>query len=218
MEWKYPTRFTDRWGSERTTIRNDGAELSVTLRGVQFSGPDFDSLEADPPTPEELLTKFLVSPCGCLCGCVFDIEIETPVLVEGEETAGVLTAHLELGEPTQSGALDRETLRLLLRVNDNDYSSEGTDGFFENELQSLQHRMPVGMQLKMCFSCAHSDYHPVGHGLFGDMACFRNAKAEYSGVRNKGDLFRVWSKRERVQETYLCGEFSPRKPNTGYRG
>ena len=218
MEWLYPTRFTDRWGTEATTIRNDGTNLSITLRGVQFSGPDFDSLDADPPTPKEGLTKFIVSSFGCLCSCVFDIEIQTPVLVGGEERAGVLAAHLELGEPTQSGALDRETLRLVLRVSGSEYSSEGTDGFFETELQSLQYRMPLGMKLKMCFSCAYSDYHPVGHGLFGGMACFRNAKAEYSGVRNKGDIFRVWSKGEQVQETYLCSEFSPRKPNTGHRG
>jgi Family of unknown function (DUF6304) len=217
MEWLYPTRFTDRWGSEATTIRNDGANLSLTLRGVQFSGPDFDSLEANPHTPKESLAKFIVF-FGGLCSCTFDVDIETPVLVGGEEQTGVLAVHLELGEPTGSGALDSETLRLSLRVKCNEYSSEGTSGFFESELQSLQRGMPDGMRVKMCFSCAYSDYHPVGHGLFGGMACFRNAKAEYSRVQDKSGIFGVWNKGERVQETYLCTEFSPRKPHTGYRG
>jgi hypothetical protein len=198
-------------------MRNDGTDLSVMLRGVQFSGPDFDTLEAAPHTTKESLAKFMVS-FGRLCSCVLDVDIETPVLVGDEEQTGILAVHLELGEPTQSGALDRETLRLSLRVNCNEYSSEGADGFFESELQSLQRRIPMGVKLKMCFSCAYSDYHPVGHGLFGDMACFRNAKAEYLCVRDKSDIFRVWNKGERVQETYLCTEFSPRKPNTGHRG
>jgi hypothetical protein len=58
MEWFYPTRFTDERGTEATTVRNDGTNLSITLRGVQFSGPDFDMLEPAADTPKEWLSKF----------------------------------------------------------------------------------------------------------------------------------------------------------------
>jgi hypothetical protein len=218
MEWLYPTTFTDRRGIAATTIRNDGANLSILLRGVQFSGPDFDTLEPDPSAPRTALSNFTLSSFGCLSGCVFDIDIETAVLVGGEEQKEILATHLELGEPTASGGLDRESLRLSLRVNSTEYSSDGTTGFFESELLSLQRRMPPGIGLKMCFTCAHSDYHPVGHGLFGGMACFRNCKAEYSRVQSKGDLFGLWDQSEKVQETYLCSDFNIRRPNTGYRG
>ena len=116
MEWLYPTRFTDEWGTEATMIRNDGTNLSVTLRGVQFSGPDFDMLEPVADTPKGSLTKFTLSAFSCLCECVLDVEIETPVLFGDEEKKGVLTAHLELGKPSASGGLDRESLQLSLRL------------------------------------------------------------------------------------------------------
>src|ERR1051326_3862603 len=100
-----------------------------------------------------------------------------------------------------------------------EYSSEGKTGFFEYELLSLQRRMPPGMTLKMCFSCAYSDYSPYGHGLFGTMLCFRSCKAEYLRVQSKDDFFKLEEgKWELVQETYLCADFDIRNPNTGYRG
>src|ERR1039457_3061420 len=159
MEWKYPTTFSDRWGSEVTTMYNDGATLSVVLRGVQFSGKDFDMLKPDPQTPNALLDKFTLN-LGRLCGCTFDMKIETPVLARDKEQRGSLAAHLELGKRTDSGGIDRESLRLSLRVDGNAYSSDGTTGWFEGELLSLQRALPVGMALKTCFTCAHSDYSP----------------------------------------------------------
>ena len=109
MEWKYPTTFSDRWGSEVTTVYNDGATLSVVLRGVQLSGKDFDMLKPDPQTPNVLLDKFTLN-FGRFCGCTFDIEIETPTLARGKEQRGILAAHLELGQPTHLGGIDRESL------------------------------------------------------------------------------------------------------------
>lgn len=217
MGWKYPTTFSDRWGSEVTTMYNDGATLSVVLREVQFSGKDFDMLKPDPQTPNALLDKFTLN-FGTLCGCTFDIEIETPVLARDKEQRGILAAHLELGQPTHSRGIGRELLRLSLRVDGNAYRSEGTTGWFEDELLSLQRALPGGMALKTCFTCAYSDYSPYGHGLFGGMACFRSFKAEYSRVQSKDDLFPLLDKADRVQETYLCADFNFRKPHTGYRG
>ena len=217
MEWKYPTKFSDRWGSEVTTMYNDGATLSVVVRGVQFSGKDFDMLKPEPQRRNALLDKFTLNR-GRLCGCTFDIEIETPVLARDKEQRGILAAHLQLGQPIHSGGIDRESLRLSLRVDGNAYSSDGMTGWFEDELLSLQRALPVGMALKTCFTCAYSDYSPYGHGLFGGMACFRSFKKEYSRVQSKDDLFPLLDKGDRVQETYLCADFDIRKPHTGYRG
>ena len=48
VDLQFRAIYSDRNGSERTTIHNDGATLTITLRGVTFSGPDFDSLVPDP--------------------------------------------------------------------------------------------------------------------------------------------------------------------------
>ena len=75
------------------------------------------------------------------------------------------------------------------------------------------------MSLPICFCCAFSDYHPVGNGLFGDLACFRNKKQAYLAIRNKYELMDLWLAHiEDVQETYYCPEFERRKRGTGYRG
>lgn|SRR5579875_150910 len=71
----------------------------------------------------------------------------------------------------------------------------------------------------ICFTCAFSDYSPVGHGLFGSLACFRGNKSSYLQVQSKRDLFAIWNTMtEFIQETYCCPAFERRKPGTGYRG
>jgi hypothetical protein len=75
----------------------------------------------------------------------------------------------------------------------------------------VQGQLPPGTHLRVCITCAYSDYSPAGHGLFGGLACFRGNKAEYLAVRSKADLFRVWGTMTGfVQETYLCPEFDRR--------
>jgi hypothetical protein len=59
----YPARYRDRSGEEPTSIRNDGKSLSVTIRGVEFRGGDFDALEPTPGTdPEKLCSSGLNVP------------------------------------------------------------------------------------------------------------------------------------------------------------
>ena len=58
MEWSYPTGYSDGRGVELTTLRNDGAKLSLRLRDVAFSGRDFDSLQPDPDSTLEALSNF----------------------------------------------------------------------------------------------------------------------------------------------------------------
>ena len=73
--------------------------------------------------------------------------------------------------------------------------------------------------MKCCHTCAFSDYHPVGTGTFGGLACFRDHKQEYLALKGKAALMHFFNKStENVQETYLCPEFEKRIPGTGYRG
>lgn len=46
MHRTYLTKYRDKNGEEMTSISNDGRTLSMVVRGVEFRGRDFDSLEA----------------------------------------------------------------------------------------------------------------------------------------------------------------------------
>ncbi len=216
----YPATYRDRLGEERTSIRNDGTTLFLTIRGVEFQGRDFDLLEPAVDTDPSKLSSFSLDQ-DCLCSCVIDTEIPLPVVTPEGTTGSVLEVHLELGDPRPSprGGIDRENLTLGLSLGDRVLTSRGSHGDFEGQLVDLQKQMPEGTYLKSCINCAFSDYSPGGHGLFGGLACFRDNKAGYQAVRSKGDMFRVWgTMTEFVQETHFCPEFERRAPRTGYRG
>ena len=218
MPVTYPATYGDRFGEERTSIRNDGKMLSVTIRGVEFTGGDFDGLEPVVGTDPDMLSSFTLQQ-NALCSCVIDAVIPVPVVTPEGTTEGVLAAHLELGDPAPNGGIDREYLSLRLGFGDQAYTSKGWSGWFEDELVDLQRQMSEGTYLKACITCAYSDYSPVGHGLFGGLACFRDNKPGYRSVRTKRELFEVWgTMTEFVQETFLCPEFERRSPGTGYRG
>ncbi len=218
MTLHFPARYADRFGHEATSIANDGATLSMVVRGVVFAGSDFDGLEPAAGTDPARLTSFALQQ-GSLCSCVIEADIPIPVAGPAGTEEGVLTARLELGDPAPNGGLDRKHLTLVLRVGDGSFASSGRSGWFEDEMLEVQGQLPPGTHMRVCINCAYSDYSPVGHGLFGGLACFRDNKAGYRAVRSKADLFRVWGTMTGfVQETYLCPEFDRRQPGTGYRG
>ena len=213
----YPVTYRDRTGEVRTTIRNDGGTLSVQLRGVAFRGVGFDALEPCGGDPAVLSTFTLAA--GALCGCTLDFVTPLPAEGPGGVQFGTLFAHLELGNPLPNGVVDRELLVLTLALGSDRFTSRGMSGWFEDELLDIQKQLPAGTFMRACINCAFSDYRPVGHGLSGGLACFRDNKDVYLAVQSKSDLFRVWSTRtEFVQETYVCPEFRRRTPGAGYRG
>jgi hypothetical protein len=139
-----------------------------------------------------------------------------PVLWQARPLQGTLQVHLTLGAATPNGGVDQETVFLRLTVGDASFASQGNAGWFEDALLDLQRQLPEGMSLHICFCCAYSDYHPVGNGLFGDLACFRNHKQAYLAITNKYALMELWGTHiEDVQETAQCPEFAPRTPGTG---
>jgi hypothetical protein len=161
---------------------------------------------------------------GSLCSCVLEADIPVPVVTPTGIVGGLLTFALELGEPLPTGQMARERLELRLAVNGQTYPSDGKSGWFEDEMLDVQRKLPPGTFMKACINCAVSDYSPYGHGLFGNMICFRANKAGYLALPSGADFRKdayfavLGTVSEMVQETHLCPEFERRKPGTGYRG
>lgn len=219
----YPAQYKDRFGTVRTTIVDDCGSLMMVVRGVRFRGTDFNAFEPDGVFDPDQLASFTFQH-GSLCFCAIKADIPVLVVTPTGDKNGVLTFELELGEPMPTGQMDRERLTLCLAVNGQMYSSDGKSGWFEDELQDVQHKLPPHTFMKTCINCAFSDYSPYGHGLFGNMICFRANKAGYlalpSGEDFEKDSYFALQDTvfDMVQETHLCPEFEKRKPGTGYRG
>jgi len=210
--------YSDARGDVISEIENDGKNLTTRLRGVTFLGDDFDSLSPVEDTSEEFLHEFDLHQ-GFLCCCKLVVTIPTTVIEREVELKVDLEATIELGASSSKGGLESEDVSIRLLHPKGEINSTGTSGWFENELLDVQRGLPNGSSLKNCIGCAYSDYSPFGHGLFGDMLCFRNLKEEYSTVKSKNDLWPLHDRFDRfVQETYLCDEFMVRQPHTGYRG
>ncbi len=214
----YPVKYTDASGSEVTTITNDGETLRMVVRGLEFSGDDFDSFEPpDDATGEQLQTFELRN--GWLCSLQLEFEIPIPVCSSAQSSSGSLAVVLRLGKAAPSGVRDHDELSIALRYDGQEIVGPGTSGWFEDELIGIQKQLPAGVFMQACINCLYSDYSPFGHGMFGGMMCFRNLKDEYLQVTSKAEFFTVHDRHAgHVQETYLCPEFKLRIPGTGYRG
>jgi hypothetical protein len=219
----YATRYRDRFGEESTTILNDDESLTMMVRGVRFQGNDFDRFEPQSLSDPDQLSSFTFLH-GNLWFCVIEADIPVPVVTQTGIVDGLLTFELHLGDPLPTNQLNPEQLKVGLLLNGEDYLSEGKTGCFEGEILDLQGKLPSGMFMKACINCAFSDYSPYGHGLFGNMICFRANKRGYLALPlgkdfDKDDYFDVMDTvSEMVQETHLCPEFERRVPGTGYRG
>lgn len=213
----YPTVYDDRFGEERTIIQNDGKTLRMSLRGVEFSGFMFDDFE--PSIADEAKLVSFPLHAGALCSYRLECQIPISVVVSNKHTKGILQTHLEIGDPAPNGGINLELVQLTLTVENQSFKSSGTHGWFDDALLEIETALPTGIFMKCCHTCAFSDYHPVGSGTFGGLACFRDHKEEYLSLKGKSAVMHFFSKRtENVQETYLCPEFENRVPGTGYRG
>lgn len=214
----YEAVWEDARGREATSIRNDGRELRMSLRGVDLTAHDFDGFS---PAADQLALARQRFTLQHECICAGRLEWTMPLAVEhgGQRQRMTLAATLVLGDPLPNGGLSCEELGLELRGPQGVIRSTGTSGWFEDELLEIAAKLGKAGHVRSCLTCAHSDYSPYGHGLFGGLACFRDAKEDYAKVRDKQGLFAIWQRMtEFVQETYLCGEYSVRAPCTGYRG
>jgi hypothetical protein len=215
---EYAGTHTDARGTEHIVIANDGCTLSVEIRGIRFSGGDFDGLSPESARMEEARELFTLCR-GCLCECQLAFAIPVLVFVDGERLEVPLEVALSLGEPLSNGSLAHEIVKLALRLPLRTVASSGRSGWFEDELLEIARALDDNERLLACITCQFSDYHPVGHGLFGGLACFRDTKDEYLAVTDKQGLFALWDRQtELVQETHVCADHLVRRPGTGYRG
>src|ERR1700722_222386 len=106
----YPAKYKDQFGEEQTSIRNDGKALSMTVRGVEFRGDDWDSLE---PTGElSPAERRFVLQYGSLCSFKIEVEMPVPVVVDDDTQEGTLEIEFELGDPLPNGSVTGESLLL----------------------------------------------------------------------------------------------------------
>ena len=232
---KYPAKFSDEFGDEKTTIYNDGKCLRMVVRDVEFIGSDFHGFDPVTGTDEAKLKQFNLF-LGELCAYVLDCEIPILVISNDRIFEEKLHAHIEYGEPVETGKgttihrrdgsivqdphhqIRHEVLHFQLTFQGRLFKTSGKVRYasFDEQLTELQALLPPAVYLKICWNCAFSDYSPAGSGVFGNMACFRDCKAAYQAVKTKKELFEIWSKRaEDVQEIYLCSEFEKRPSGIG---
>lgn len=219
MRAEYPGIYRDRHGEESITIVDDGEMLRMTVRGAEFSGQDFDSMEPVDPIESPLLAPFALWG-HCLTSCAIECDISVPVVAGNEVLPRHLHMYLELRpvDAERSPRVNRGHPLLELTVAGGVFSSR-PHGYFEDALRDIQAALPSNMYIKACINCAYSDYSPFGQGLSGGLACFRDQKESYRQVKGKHGMFALWDKRtEYVRETALCPEFERRVPGTGYRG
>jgi hypothetical protein len=137
----------------------------------------------------------------------------------GKPVAGHTSFHYQDGTTLElNQQIDTEVLKLEIQYQGRVYESDGKNrcNSFDEQLAELRHRLPPDVYIKVCWNCGFSDYHPVGSGIFGNLACFRNTKNEYRQVKDKRALMLLWDQRaEDVQEIYLCREFERRQPGVG---
>lgn len=214
---QYPAMYRDARGEESTTIENNGKQLRMRVRGVEFSGYSFDAFAPLLPPESPQRASFPLTDLGELCSCGIACEIPLPIVAQGEVIHGQLAMHLEIGDPRPR--LGPETdLRLRVSFGGASFEAPGNVEDFE-WLYTLQRSFPPGASIQACITCAFSDYSPAGKGMFGALMCFRGNKAAYRRVTTKDQFFAlIPTMTESVQETYLCPEFEQRRPGTGYRG
>jgi hypothetical protein len=121
----YPARYRDRFGEVATTIYNDGQELRMTLRDVEFILYSMEELEPDPRTNAAQLDQFTLYPnYGCVCDYTLEFDLPIPVIFHHEPFQGVLHVHLTV----EVGPLEwnfRTKLLLKLDAAGYSFSSQG---------------------------------------------------------------------------------------------
>lgn len=205
--------YSDKDGIESIEIENDGHILKTCIRDIWFEGTDFDGLMAQSETKDFQLQS------GELCDCSIEVDLPVRVRTPDGTRSSLIHAAIALGSPNSKGGIESDVIKLKMCEPEFQIISTGTSGWFEDELLNLAVQLPLGFSLEACITCGLSDYSPYGHGCFGWLACFRNAKEDYRHINSKQGIFAIWERMTRfVQETYYCDQFEIRPKGRGYRG
>lgn len=208
----YSAIYRDHLGEETTFIRNDGDELRMTLRGIEFRSEDDIEWEPCESDPSRLsLFRLNIPSEGVLCD--YTLEWDMPVTVMRHNVARQDLLHIQytLSAPLPNGVCQGE-LSLSLPNGGQTFTMKGID--FEWAFSGLQKQFPEGMYLRTCFFCALSCYHPYRGTSFRNLGCFRKSKDQYSSDLPLASLLRTRQlklfaeqEQEWVQVTYCCPEF-----------
>jgi len=205
---EFSTLYTDKFGTEQTDFQSNGSELRIKLRGIDFKGDCFESLEGEIDERKFEYVKFGEedSKFGDLTNCRFYIEIPIKLIKKEEEITKLLQADIQIDQSKNYG------INLTINSNPNPISNSKRFGYFEDALVEIQEQLPKDEKIKSCLSCKFSHYSPFGNGMFGDLYCFKKIKEKTSEIKDKISLFAVWElahkedKLFNVQETFDCDE------------
>jgi hypothetical protein len=217
--FSFPGTFLDRQGRQEIIWRISpstrrqppgvmGYEIKTVIRGVSFTGYDFDDLEPEEPGQAIAAGLPLSRLSGELADGVLAGDLPCTIEVDGRRDSAVLKFALTLLSADRGPERIQpspKNLRLSVVVAGQRF--EVTDDWFEDGVLQLDQAVrAVGAKLVCCVTCLYSDYSPAGHGLTG-MQCHRGAKAQYLAVKTKLDYWSV-PVTEDVMETYLCPDGS----------
>lgn len=207
---KYKTTYQDKNGTESFYIESDGSDMFFTLRGIDFEGHDFEML-GGAVDHDKFDYDLYEDGSGDLTN--FNISLEIPILLFDSNSNSTFTetliAHVEVGKsPTENL---KHGLQLSTSFGNFEYTKKIT--WMEDDLIALQKELPENIYLKTCLSCKYSNYSPFGNGMFGSIYCFKNLKSKLPHLRDKSDLFNIWTREAMdkgdifsVQETFDCSE------------
>ena len=223
---EYPVTYHDKNGTEKTSIKSDGSNLYMTLRGIDFEGTDFEMLTGDIDETKFDYEKF-ADGSGDLTN--FKLSITMPISLFDSQTkksfTAPLTAHIEVGETITVHGLESAINSLTLTTSFGEFSFEKQLEWFEDALLIIQKKLPEHIYLKTCLSCKYSNYSPYGNGLFGSIYCFKRVKDQLLELNGKHDLLHLWTeelikegKIVDVQETFDCSHHQlPTKDDWYYK-
>ncbi|MFD9221998.1 DUF6304 family protein [Streptomyces sp. NPDC060064] len=126
--------YRDRLGAEAVTIAAHGQQLRTHIRGIEYGGATFATLEP-------------VGLSGVLSSCVLEWDMPLPVHSDGTVQRATLSCLLTLGEAQPDGQLDRADLNLTLHYGGAAYESGVAGGDFDDALSRIRGQLPPGAEL-----------------------------------------------------------------------
>ena len=204
MVMRFPGSFADARGREGISIVADGRTLRLTIRGVEFTGLDFDDLE---PAPGGAGTSEFDLASGALTGYTLDWQMPVQVASPGGDCTATLHCHLELHHPATenltlslglNSAVQVTTASRIVTLTTPSLTSSGNS-----------RRAPISKRASAARTPPSS---PVAARCQADWP----ASATTSRLPRrhcKRELFQIWkTKTELVRETHLCPQYERRGP------
>lgn len=202
---KYKSIYNDKFGTENSEFHSNGSELKIELRGIEFTGNCFETLEGKIDKEKFEYVEFKgEEENGDLTNCKFSLDIPLMIVKDGTEMIKLLQTEVQLGKSENHG------ITLKIHSEEKTISTSKRFGYFEDAIIDIQNQLPNDEKIKSCLSCKFSHYSPYGNGMYGYLFCFKKIKEKTNQIENKDSLFDVWELADKenklfsVQETYLC--------------